>query len=186
MAMKMRGDKCCPGRGKWVKIPILPENIDKRSVNNLGTLQRVTTRWSFSCWIFTGSRHHAKQVDFINCVIFRTIACPASGVFPKGRQTIFCKGRPDYRSQMDVIVTVINIWWHLNVMDMVTWITTDIRSRVFSEKGQRFWENADIFGKIFHLFHLLKGLKMFFQSPAISQKMDSSKNQLKQAGFIEE
>ena len=26
MVMKMRGDKCYPGRGKWVKIPLLPGN----------------------------------------------------------------------------------------------------------------------------------------------------------------
>ena len=32
-----------PRQGKWVKIPLLPEKVDKRSVNNLGTLQRVTT-----------------------------------------------------------------------------------------------------------------------------------------------
>ena len=25
----MRGDKCYPGRGKWVKIPLLPENVGK-------------------------------------------------------------------------------------------------------------------------------------------------------------
>ena len=29
--MRMRGDKCYPDRGKWVKIPLLPENVDKRS-----------------------------------------------------------------------------------------------------------------------------------------------------------
>ena len=39
----MRGDKCYPGRGKWVKIPLLSENVDKRSVNDLGTHWRVTT-----------------------------------------------------------------------------------------------------------------------------------------------
>ena len=41
--MQMRGVKHYPGRGKRVKTPLLPENVDKRSVNNLGTLQRVTT-----------------------------------------------------------------------------------------------------------------------------------------------
>ena len=41
--MKMRGDECCPGRGKWVKIPLLPENVGKRSLNYLGTLERLTT-----------------------------------------------------------------------------------------------------------------------------------------------
>ena len=43
---KMRGDKCCTGRGKQVKIPLLPENVGKRSLNylgTLGTLERVTT-----------------------------------------------------------------------------------------------------------------------------------------------
>ena len=35
----MRGDKCYPDRGKWMKIPLLPENVDKRSDNNLGTLK---------------------------------------------------------------------------------------------------------------------------------------------------
>ena len=42
----MRGDNCYPGRGKWVKIPLLPENVGKRSLNylgTLGTLERVTT-----------------------------------------------------------------------------------------------------------------------------------------------
>ena len=46
MVMQMRGDKCYPGRGKWVKIPLLPENAGKRSLNylgTLGTLERVTT-----------------------------------------------------------------------------------------------------------------------------------------------
>ena len=43
MVMQMRGDKCYPGRGKWMKIPLLPENVGNRSVNNLGTLRRVTT-----------------------------------------------------------------------------------------------------------------------------------------------
>ena len=44
--MQMRGDKFYPGRGKWVKIPLLPENVGKRSLNylgTLGTLERVTT-----------------------------------------------------------------------------------------------------------------------------------------------
>ena len=46
MVMKLRGYKCYPGRGKWVKIPLLPENVGKRSLNylgTLGTLERVTT-----------------------------------------------------------------------------------------------------------------------------------------------
>ena len=38
MVMQMTEDKCYPGRGKWVKIPLLPENEDKRSLNYLGTL----------------------------------------------------------------------------------------------------------------------------------------------------
>ena len=44
--MQMRGDKFYPGRGKWVKIPLLPENVGKRSLNflgTLGTLERVMT-----------------------------------------------------------------------------------------------------------------------------------------------
>ena len=48
MVMQMRGDKCYPGRGKWVKIPLLPENAGKRSLNylgTLGTLERVMTLW---------------------------------------------------------------------------------------------------------------------------------------------
>ena len=43
MVMKMRKDKGFPGRGKWVKIPLLPEHVGKRSLNYLGTLERVTT-----------------------------------------------------------------------------------------------------------------------------------------------
>ena len=46
MVMQMREDKCYPGIGKWVKIPLLPENVRKRSLNYLGTLrtlERVTT-----------------------------------------------------------------------------------------------------------------------------------------------
>ena len=39
----MREANCYTGRGKRGKIPLLSENLDKRSVNNLGTLQRVTT-----------------------------------------------------------------------------------------------------------------------------------------------
>ena len=33
MVMKMREDKCHPGRGKRVKIPLLPHNVGKKSVN---------------------------------------------------------------------------------------------------------------------------------------------------------
>ena len=29
MVMQMRGDKCYPGREKWIKIPLLPENVGK-------------------------------------------------------------------------------------------------------------------------------------------------------------
>ena len=42
MVMKMRGDKCYPGRGKWLKIPLLPENVGKSSLNYFGTLERLT------------------------------------------------------------------------------------------------------------------------------------------------
>ena len=34
--MKMRGDKCHPGRGK---IPLLPNNVGKKSVNDAGPKQ---------------------------------------------------------------------------------------------------------------------------------------------------
>ena len=34
MVMQLRGYKCYLGRGKWVKIPILSENVDKRSVKD--------------------------------------------------------------------------------------------------------------------------------------------------------
>ena len=37
--MKMRGDKCHPDRGKRVKIPLLPNNVGKLSVNNAGPQQ---------------------------------------------------------------------------------------------------------------------------------------------------
>ena len=37
--MKMRGDKCHPGRGK---ITLLPNNVGKKSVNDAGQ-NRVTT-----------------------------------------------------------------------------------------------------------------------------------------------
>ena len=39
MIMKMRGDKCHPGRGKRVKIPLLPNNVGKKSVNEVGPKQ---------------------------------------------------------------------------------------------------------------------------------------------------
>ena len=48
MVMQMRGDKCYPGRGKWVKIPFLSENVDKRSVNKPETLERVMAVMSLS------------------------------------------------------------------------------------------------------------------------------------------
>ena len=47
----MRGDKCHPGRGKRGKIPLLPNNVGKKSANNAGPKQghdrfsfNVTTR----------------------------------------------------------------------------------------------------------------------------------------------
>ena len=43
MVKQMRGDKFYPGRGKRVKIPLLPENLDKRSLNYHGTLERLMT-----------------------------------------------------------------------------------------------------------------------------------------------
>ena len=36
MIMKMRGDKCHPGRGKRVKIPLLPNNVGKKSAGDAG------------------------------------------------------------------------------------------------------------------------------------------------------
>ena len=39
MIMKMRGEKCRPGRGKRVKIPPLPNNEGKKSLNNTGPQQ---------------------------------------------------------------------------------------------------------------------------------------------------
>ena len=39
MIMKMRGDKCHPGRGKRVKIPLLPNNVGKKSANDAGPEQ---------------------------------------------------------------------------------------------------------------------------------------------------
>ena len=47
----MRGDNCYPDRGKWVKIPLSPANVDKRGVNKLGTLQRVTTKWRYTKFV---------------------------------------------------------------------------------------------------------------------------------------
>ena len=35
----MRGDKCHPGRGKRGKIPLLPNNVGKKSVNDAGPKQ---------------------------------------------------------------------------------------------------------------------------------------------------
>ena len=35
----MRGDKCHPGRGKGVKIPLLPNNVGKKSANDMGPQQ---------------------------------------------------------------------------------------------------------------------------------------------------
>ena len=39
MIMKMRGDKCHPGREKRVKIPLLPNNVGKKSHNDAGPKQ---------------------------------------------------------------------------------------------------------------------------------------------------
>ena len=39
MIMKMRGDKCHPGMGKRGKIPLLPNNVGKKSVNDAGPKQ---------------------------------------------------------------------------------------------------------------------------------------------------
>ena len=39
MVMWMRGDKCNPGRWKRVKIPLLPNNVGKKSVNNAASRQ---------------------------------------------------------------------------------------------------------------------------------------------------
>ena len=39
MIMKMRGDKCHPGRGKRVKIPLLPNIVGKKNVNDAGPQQ---------------------------------------------------------------------------------------------------------------------------------------------------
>ena len=39
MIMKMRGDKSHPGRGKRGKIPLLPNNVVKKSVNDAGSKQ---------------------------------------------------------------------------------------------------------------------------------------------------
>ena len=39
MIMRMRRDKCHPGRGKRVKIPLLPNNVGKKSVNDTGPQQ---------------------------------------------------------------------------------------------------------------------------------------------------
>ena len=39
MVMKMRGNKCHPGRGKRVKIPLLTNNVGKKSTNNAGPKQ---------------------------------------------------------------------------------------------------------------------------------------------------
>ena len=43
MVIQMRGDKCYLGKGKRMKIPLLTENVVKRSLNYLRTLERVTT-----------------------------------------------------------------------------------------------------------------------------------------------
>ena len=46
MIMKMRGDKCHPGRGKRGKIPLLPNNVGKKSVNDAGPKQgHDTVTW---------------------------------------------------------------------------------------------------------------------------------------------
>ena len=39
MIMKMRGDKCHPGRGKRGKKPLLPNNVGKKSANDAGPKQ---------------------------------------------------------------------------------------------------------------------------------------------------
>ena len=39
MKMKMRGDKYHPGRGERVKIPLLPNKVGQKSVNDAGPQQ---------------------------------------------------------------------------------------------------------------------------------------------------
>ena len=39
MIIKKRGDKCHPGRGKRVKIPLSPNNVGKKSANDAGPEQ---------------------------------------------------------------------------------------------------------------------------------------------------
>ena len=39
MIMKMRGDKCHPGRQKRVEILLLPNNVGKKSANEEGPQQ---------------------------------------------------------------------------------------------------------------------------------------------------
>ena len=51
MIMKMRGDKCHPGRGKRVKIPLLPNNVGKKSAIDAGPQQGHD---SFLAWFSVG------------------------------------------------------------------------------------------------------------------------------------
>ena len=39
MRMRMRGDKVTQGQGERVKISLLPNNVDKKSVNDAGPQQ---------------------------------------------------------------------------------------------------------------------------------------------------
>ena len=47
MVMKMRGDKCHPGKGKRVKITLLPNNVGKKSVKDVRPRQGLD-KFAFS------------------------------------------------------------------------------------------------------------------------------------------
>ena len=74
--------------------------------------------------------------EFISlCVEWSRTSCNINNWRPLVSGT---KVRRDYRSRLAVIVSVINIWWRLNVIDIENWITNFVRSRHFSEKCRHF------------------------------------------------
>ena len=57
MIMKMRGDKCHLGRGKRVKIPLLPNNVGKKSAKN-----RVTTETIMYAVLYAPKEKFAQYI----------------------------------------------------------------------------------------------------------------------------
>ena len=62
-----------PRQGKWVKIPLLPENVGKRSLNYLGTLERVMTASRLTPYYWCSAKVDFDHPDPVNHKIFSRI-----------------------------------------------------------------------------------------------------------------